>query len=105
MALSIREQMQSDLRAAMQARQRVAVSVLRATLAAIANAEAVDPATADRHATEVDRKHLTGDDIAAIVTVERDDLRAASKEMASLRQDEKAAELAEQAALLDGYLS
>jgi uncharacterized protein YqeY len=101
---SIRQRMQEDLRAAMQARDRLAVSVLRYTLAAVANAEAVDPATAGRHATEVERKHLTEDDIVAIITAERDDLRAATTEMTSLHQDDKADELAQQARLLDRYL-
>jgi uncharacterized protein YqeY len=105
MTSSVRQRMQEDLRAAMQARDQLAVSVLRSTLAAIANAESVDPATADRHATEVDRKHLTDEDIVAIVKAERDDLRVASTEMASLRQERKADELAQQAALLHSYLS
>ena len=102
---SIRERMQQDLRAAMQARDQLALSVLRSTLAAVANAEAVDPAPEDRHATEVERKHLAEDDIVAIVTAERYDLRAASREMTSLRQDGKADELTQQAALLDRYLN
>ena len=101
----IRETMQRDVRTAMQARDAVRVSVLRSTLAAIGNAEAVDVATADRHATEVERKLLTDADIVAIVTAERDELLLAAAEMQSLRQAAKSAELAQQAAILDGYLS
>jgi uncharacterized protein YqeY len=97
--------MQAGLRAAMQAREQVTVSVLRSTLAAVANAEAVDPATADRHATEVERTHLTEDDVRAIVTTERDELRTAAAEMSSLGQTSKAGELTEQAAILDRYLA
>ena len=105
MSASIRDEMQAGLRAAMRSRERLTVSVLRSTLAAVANAEAVDPATVDRHAVEVARTALTEDDVRAVVAAERDDLRAAVSEMQSLSQAEKAADLAQQAAILDGYLA
>jgi uncharacterized protein YqeY len=102
---SIRDEMQAALRAAMQSRQPLTISVLRSTLAAVANAEAVDPTTADRGATEAARKDLTEDDIRGIVTAERDELRTAATEMSSLGQTAKAADLAQQATTLDGYLT
>ena len=105
MSASIRDDMQTGLRAAMQAREQASVSVLRSTLAAVANAEAVDLTTAERGATEVARKHLTEDDIRAIITMERDELRRAADEMSTLGQAAKADELARQAAILDGYLT
>ena len=97
--------MQAGLRAAMQSREQLTVSVLRSTLAAVANAEAVDPATADRGATEVPRTVLTEEDIRAIVAAERDELRAAADEMSSLAQAAKAEELTRQASTLDAYLT
>jgi uncharacterized protein YqeY len=103
-SLSIRDELQAGLRAAMQSREQLAVSVLRSTLAAVANAEAVDPTTAERGAAEVARKHLTEDDIRAIVTTERDELRHAADEMSALGQASKADELTQQVAILDGYL-
>ena len=102
---SIRDDMQAGLRAAMQSREQLTVSVLRSTLAAMANAEAVDPTTAERHATEVERKLLSDDDIRDIITVERDELRRAADEMSTLGQAAKADELTQQAAVLDGYLT
>jgi uncharacterized protein YqeY len=102
---SIRDQLQAGLRAAMQAREQATVSVLRSTLAAVANAEAVDPSMTERHATEVARKHLTEDDIRSIITTERDDLRTAAGEMSALGQSSKADELTQQAATLDAYLT
>jgi uncharacterized protein YqeY len=102
---SIRDEMHAALRAAMQSREPLTVSVLRSTLAAVANAEAVDPATAERGATEVARKVLDEDDIRAIVAAERDELRTAAIEMSSLGQAAKADELTQQATTLDAYLT
>jgi uncharacterized protein YqeY len=101
---SIRDELQAGLRAAMQSREQVTVSVLRSTLAAVANAEAVDPSTIERSATEVARKDLSEGDVRSIVAAQRDELRAASEEMSSLGQDAKADELERQATTLDGYL-
>src|SRR5689334_23604524 len=77
----IRTRMQDDLRVAMKARDRVRTSVLRATLGAIANAEAVPsdarPNVAGRDdPTEVDRRELTEADVVAVVTRERAELAA-----------------------------
>ena len=76
----VRDRMQRDLRVAIKARDHTRVSVLRSTLGAIANAEAV-PAQ-DRPnvpggdaTTEVDRRELTDADVAAVVAREIDELR------------------------------
>jgi uncharacterized protein YqeY len=75
----LRGRLQDDLRDAMKARDRTRVSVLRSTLGAIANAEAV-PAT-DRPnvvgrdlPTEVERRVLTAADVSAVVMRELDEL-------------------------------
>jgi uncharacterized protein YqeY len=78
---SIRERMQRDLQVAMKARDRLRVGVLRATLGAIANAEAV-PSDARPNIpgrsepTEVARRELTDADIEAVVGREVAELRA-----------------------------
>lgn len=77
----LRSRLGEDLRAAMRARDRLRTDVLRTTLAAIANAEAV-PSTAPpnvegRHEpTEVARLPLDEHDVAVIVGREIEDLRA-----------------------------
>ena len=84
------------------------VSVLRTTLAAIANAEAVGGPTPDgpwrESAAEVDRRPLTDDDVVAIVRAELDGLRVASGEMRALGQATEVERLAAQAAILERLL-
>ena len=73
--------MQHDLREAMKARDRTRISVLWATLGAIANAEAV-PSEArpnvygSNEITEVARRVLTETEVEAIVARELAELRA-----------------------------
>jgi uncharacterized protein YqeY len=83
--LDMRGRLRAALPVAMKARDRAAVSVLRATLAALDNAEAVDRAPdADRNlgieslpvgvgAAEVARRELTEADIERIVRAEIDE--------------------------------
>jgi uncharacterized protein YqeY len=79
--MGIRDRMQHDLRAAMKARDRMRIGVLRATLGAISNAEAV-PSDAQpnipgrREPTEVARRELSDADIEAVVGREVAELRA-----------------------------
>src|SRR3954447_1484643 len=104
----LRQRMHADLPAAMKARDASRVSVLRTTLAAVANAEAVHPADgaeATRLLGDVARKHLSEDDVRSIVVRERDDLATSAEEMQRLGQDEEAAELGGRAAILDRYLA
>src|SRR4051812_7133349 len=104
----LRDRMQSDLPAAMKARDATRVSVLRTTLAAVANAEAVHPADGAVAAGllgDVARKDLSEDDVRSIVARERDDLATTAGEMEQLGQAEEAAELGGRAAILDGYLA
>jgi hypothetical protein len=108
--LDIREQMHSDLQEAMKARDSTRVAVLRATLGALANAEAVEPRsgpislTAAAGTTEVERRELSGADVRAIVERERAELLAAADERDALGLPGDAAELRRQAQSLTSYL-
>jgi len=105
----VRARMQEDLRVAMKTRDRVRTSVLRATLGAIANAEAVPsdarPNVAGRHEpTEVDRRELTEADVVAVVTRERAELGADAALHRARGDAGPLADLEERIAVLDGYL-
>ena len=101
--------MQADLTAAMKARDSTRVAVLRATLAAIANAEAVASdgrvsLTAPAGSTEVARRELSDVDVRAIIERERTELLGAADEREGLGRPDDAVELRAQAAVLEGYL-
>ena len=101
--------MQSDLKAAMSARDRATVAVLRTTLAALSNAEAVSadgsrPATG-AFANEVDRRELDDADIRRIVGAERAELASSADEYDAVGQADEAAGLRAQVGVLDRYLS
>ena len=102
--------MQADLRQAMKDRDPSRVTVLRATLAALANAEAVDThggpisLTAAAGTTEVARRELTGEDVRAIIERERDELLAAADERDGLGLADDAEDLRSQADVLQAYL-
>lgn len=102
--MAIRERLQSDLGAALRARDARRTSVLRTTLSAIANAEAVEVA-ADTTATEVARKELTEDDIRAVVLGERAELLAAAADLRAHGRADAAADLEAKAAVLDAALA
>ena len=103
MAEPIRERLQSSLKDAMQARDAHATSVLRTTLSAIANAEAVPVATTST-ATEVPRKHLTEGDIRAVVAGEHADLETTAAELRQLGRADDADVLDAKAAVLAMHL-
>lgn len=97
----IRERLQAALGDALRSRDTLRTSVLRTTLSAIANAEAVDvpPGTTS---SEVPRRHLTEDDMRAVVTSElveletiADEVRARDRTDAALQLEQKAAVLAD----------
>lgn len=103
----IRERLQADLPAALKARDALRVSVLRATLAAVGNAEAVAPSELQEAAgllADVARKALSEGDVRAIVGRERDDLLASAQEMVRLGRPE-AQGLRAQADILGAYLA
>lgn len=121
----MRTAMRADLKAAIKARDRVAVAALRSALAAIDNAEAValpsdgtplpatENATADDQvagastglgSAEVERRQLTDADLRSIVEKERQDRTAAAADYERLGHDELAEKLRSEAVVLDRYL-
>jgi uncharacterized protein YqeY len=100
----LRDRLQTSLTEAMRARDAAATSVLRTTLSAIANAEAVDvpPGTT---ATELPRRHLSEDDIRAVVRGERDDLVTTAAELRAHGRADDADELETKAAVLRSLLA
>ena len=100
----------------MKARDRVAVGVLRSTLAAIENAEAVVAAPVDSEslaierspigvgATEVARQQLSPAEIEQIVREEAGSRNAAAADYDRMGRPERAAQLRDEARLLTGYL-
>ena len=124
MTEDIRARMRPGLVDAMKARDQQAVAALRATLAAIDNAEAVDAEavdddlaldTGDGHpavagsvpgigAAEVDRRILTPEETAAIVRDEVTEREAAADILERVGRPDQAKHLRAQAALLTTYL-
>ena len=78
--------MQADLKQAMKDRDSSRVAVLRATLGALANAEAVEPPTgpisltAAAGTTEVARRELSDAEVRAVIERERAELLVAADE-------------------------
>jgi uncharacterized protein YqeY len=127
----IRTGLELALRAAIKAKDTVALSALRSVLAAIGNAEAVpqptqpaatttavgapsaDGAVASQHvaggamglgATEADRKALTGDETVALVRNEIAERQAASRQYEDAGHPERAARLLHEARVIQAAL-
>jgi RimJ/RimL family protein N-acetyltransferase len=115
--LGIRERLRARLTEAMKARDAVAMRVLRATIAALDNAEAprVDPAdlrgiAIERSprgpgASDVAREPLTAAESAAVVQQEIDERIAAASSYEQQGQQERAGELRAEAAVLEKVLA
>lgn len=117
-ARAMRAVLRSDLTAAMKDRDSETITALRTAIAAIDNAEAVEATTAEQdnadgliaHAghgvgsTDVARRELSADDVAAILRGHVDDYLAAADRYAKLNQHGAAAPLRRQAHLLQHYL-
>jgi len=93
----------------MEQRDGLRLSVLRTTLSALSNAEAVDPrnlVTGNRPpgVSEVPRRMLSDDVVRSIVERERDELRATARGMHRVGGHDRARDLLRQADVLDGYL-
>ena len=112
----VRERIRTDLRAAMKARDRATVSTLRATLAAIENAEAVAddgrPVVEDARiagsvgglgAGEAPRAVVDEQAALAIVAREAQERRAAADEYDRLDRDDEADRLRREAELLEAF--
>jgi len=104
----VRARMHRDLTEAMKARDRTRVSVLRSTLGAIANAEAVPsgdrPNVPGRDAiTEVDRRELSEADVAAVLTREIEELRRDATLHRDRGDERPLADLEARLAILEAY--
>jgi uncharacterized protein len=115
----MRTRLRDDLTAALKAGNRVAVTALRSTLAAIDNAEAVpvdhplDGVTGNEHvagaatglgAAEAERRHLTEADVRSIVESEVRERSAAAEEYERLDRTDLAERLRAEAQVLSRYL-
>jgi uncharacterized protein len=130
---SLREQLSRALPVAMKARDRVAVAALRSALAAVANAEAVDPSrsppaarptptgpspkpggpggdppfagtVAGIGATEMERRSLTGEQVEEVVRAEIAERETAAAEYERAGQPQQAERLRGEAEVLIAYL-
>src|SRR5436309_1459962 len=100
MGNALRQRLQADLRVAMGSRDELRLSVLRTTLSALSNAEAVDPGNHPAGVTEAPRRVLAEDEIRDVVERERDELRLTAHRMHRVGAHERARELLGQADLL-----
>jgi uncharacterized protein YqeY len=113
---SLRRRLRNALVAAMKDRDRVAVTALRSTLAAIDNAEAVDTTAAAGGSlaiesspagigvAEAERRALCEEDIARIVRAEVTDREAAALEYDHASRPERAETLRAEARVLSSHL-
>lgn len=113
---SLRQRLRAALPAAMKSRDRAATAALRATLAAIDNAEAVAPADGVVRgqaieqvalgvgATEVERRALTEPEVEEIVRAELAEREAAAGEYDRAGRTERAEQLRSEARLLAAHL-
>ena len=105
MTNALRHCLETDLQVALKSRDAARVSVLRTTLSALSNAEAVDVSSLPGDVTEVPRRELSDDDIRSIVERERDELRTTADRMRRVGAPDRARELVAQARVLDCYLA
>jgi hypothetical protein len=120
LADDLRPLLQADLRTAMKARDAATVAILRATLGAIGNAEAVDeqprPVGSDGplgahglYGGDVDRRELTERDVVEVIRRERTELLDAADDLArhadAAQHADRIEDLRTAAAVLDRYLA
>jgi uncharacterized protein YqeY len=114
---SLRQRLRAALPSAMKSRDRAATSALRATLAAIDNAEAVAPAGGEVRgqaieqvaigvgATEVARRALTDVEVEQIVRTELAERETAADEYHRAGRTDRAEQLRSEARALAAHLS
>ena len=113
----MRSRLRRDLSLAIKAQDRVAVAALRAALAAIENAEAVEVTSAPHvtgnehfagatsgHGAEVQRRALTDIDERGLVQSQVDQRSVAAQEYEALGRHDAADRLRAEADVLRGYL-
>ena len=103
---SMRQKLQTDLRAAIKGRQALDVAVLRGLIAAIDNAGAVPlAAKSEPPQHEVERRHLDPGDVQAILQREYEVHRAAAREFARLGRSVESERANFATAIVSRYLS
>lgn len=107
--MELRQQLKVDLREALKARQKEAVTALRILLAAIDNAEAVptDPSFVPitGRTNDVPRKLLTEAEVQQILRAEAAKQREALAECERLGQDNIAQQIRSELSVMSRYLS
>jgi uncharacterized protein YqeY len=104
---SLAETMRADLAQALRERDMTRVKVLRTTLAAIGNAEAVEGVSSVEGVVgygDVSRRSLTDEDIVGIVAGEVEEWESALAEYSSIGQEQRADGLRRELQILRGYL-
>lgn len=92
--MSLKEQLRTDLTAAMKARDEVRSSTLRMVLTAVTNAEVAGK----------EARVLSDDDVLGVLTSEAKKRREAAEAFADAGRDEQAAKEQAEAAVIAGYL-
>lgn len=107
--MSIRQRMRTELKRAMQARDKHQITMLRSLLSAVDNAEAVDaptgPVPITGHTPDVPRRQLSEEQIIAILQREADEHRAALAKYEQLGQAEEAARLRAELDVVESLLN
>ncbi len=103
-AHGLRALLRRDLGVALKTRRAEAAAALRTTIAAIDNAEAVDPATVEDGSTEVARRDLSMADVRAVLHNHIDDYVTEAERYQSLGRHDAAQRLRRQADTLRPYL-
>ncbi|MCM5554157.1 GatB/YqeY domain-containing protein [Pleomorphomonas sp. NRK KF1] len=110
---TLKTHLRGDLAAAMKRRDKAETALLRQLVAALDNAEAVpareESASLVRHVfgtgtSEAERRHLTEDDIRALLKWEMDDRTKAAAEFARLGVESRAAALTAEVELIRRYV-
>jgi hypothetical protein len=117
----VQERLRVALRAAMKARDTVAMSALRSVIAAIGNAAAISLATSHNQATtgdqhfagsaaglgaaEAQRRELSASDVAGVVAAEAAERRAAATQYEASGHPGRAARLRREAEVIEAALA
>jgi uncharacterized protein YqeY len=104
---SLATRIRADLAEALRGRDMARAKLLRTTLAAIENAEAVEGVSSVEGIAgygDVGRRTLTDEDVAGIISREVDEWQFALSEYVRIGQDEKASTLRYELDILRGYI-
>jgi uncharacterized protein len=104
-AQAVRTHLRRALANALRAKNTEVVSALRTAIAAIDDAEAVDPAGYDAGETEVARRSLSTDDVRAVLRAHIDGFLTEADGYEALGRHDAAARLRRQADALCAYVA